>query len=112
MKPGMLREACFLTLAVQRSAEAVLERLDPRRRVAVVMALVGLALVGLFLVAFVMIGAHWVRRLARHRPGAMRFSPSVSENRKLRDPLLEVLPDTKSGDTVLLDAPSKDTKVE
>jgi hypothetical protein len=59
------------SFAAQQAGDALIERLDPRRA-AVVMAL-GLTLVGLFLITFVMVGGHWVRRLAPHRPGQRRF---------------------------------------
>jgi hypothetical protein len=59
-------------LAAEEAAEPVLERLDPPRRAAVVMALLALTIIGLFLVVFTMVGGHWVRRLARHRPGRSR----------------------------------------
>src|SRR3954471_21367114 len=85
------------------SMDPVLERLDPPRRAAVVMALLGLTLVGLFLITFALIGGHWVRRLARHRPAASRRSgppPTVSE---LQESFHTMPPDAKTGETVLLD---------
>jgi hypothetical protein len=98
--------------AVQQVGDAVFERLDPPRRAAVVMALLGLTLVGLFLITFVMVGGHWVRKLARHRPGRRRFRKSEMTEGTLREALQNILPEMKSGDTVLLDSSSKDTKVE
>ena len=58
----------FLLLA-QDAAKPVLERIDPPRRAALIMALLGLTLVGLFLIVLAMVGGHWARRLARQRPG-------------------------------------------
>ena len=55
-----------ILLAIQQAGDAVIERLDPPRRAAVVMALLGLTLVGLFLIAFVMLGG---RRIARRVAG-------------------------------------------
>ena len=91
--------------------DPILERLDPPRRAAVVMALLGLTLIGLFLIVFVMVGGHWVRRLARHRPGrqAVRSLPTDAQ---LREALEMLVPDVKSSDTVLIDRPSRDTKVD
>jgi hypothetical protein len=101
-----------IIFAAQQAGDAVLERLDPPRRAAVVMALLGLTLVGLFLITFVMVGGHWVRRLARHRPGRRRFVPKAATDDGLREALQRILPEGNSSDTVLLDTPSKDTKVE
>jgi hypothetical protein len=96
-----------------RAGDDVLNRLDPPRRAAVVMALLGLTLVGLFLVAFAMVGGHWVRRLARHRPGQRTFGkPVTAEAASLREALEGILPEVKSSDTVLLDSSSKDTRAD
>jgi len=101
-----------MLFAAQQAGDAVLERLDPPRRAAVVMALLGLTLVGLFLITFVMVGGHWVRRLARHRPGQRRVVKKAPTEGRLREALQQILPDVKSSDTVLLDTTSKDTKIE
>ena len=93
----------------------VLERLDPPRRAAVVMALLGLMLTGIVLVACVMLGAHWVRRLARHKPTNHLASVDLrgaAERDRLRKSLEPMLPDVKTGDTVELDTSTKDTKVD
>jgi hypothetical protein len=103
---------CAILLASQQAGDAVLERLDPPRRAAVVMALLGLTLVGLFLITFVMVGGHWVRRLARHRPGKRQFTKSVPSEARLREALDGILPEGNPSDTLLLDTSSKDTKVE
>jgi hypothetical protein len=97
------------------AATSVLERLDPPKRAAVVMALLGLVLTGLVLVTCAMLGAHWVRRLARHRPGTKQtrtISRSPAENKRLRDALESVLPSAKSSDTVQLDSSTSDTIVD
>jgi hypothetical protein len=105
-------------LAVDGSAPAassVLERLDPPKRAAVVMALLGLMLTGLVLVTCVMLGSHWVRRLARHRPrsrGQRTTSRSPAESRRVRKSLEGILPSVKSGDTVQLDPGSSETIVD
>ena len=101
-----------LLFAAEHAGEAVLERLDPPRRAAVVMALLGLTLLGLFLIIFVMVGGHWVRKLARHRPGTRRLRKNTVSEGALREAIQNVLPELKSSDTVLLDTSSKDTKVE
>jgi hypothetical protein len=99
-------------LFAQQAGDAVLERLDPPRRAAVVMALLGLTLIGMFLITFVMVGGHWVRRLARHRPGRRRFVTKAGNEGELHETLKQFLPEGNSSDTVLLDTSSKDTKAE
>jgi len=93
----------------------VLERLDPPRRAVVIMALLGLVLTGVVLVTCVMLGAHWVRRLARHKPTGHRAtgeSRGVAERDRLRKSLEPMLPDSKTSDTVQLDTSTKETKVD
>ena len=102
----------FLLMAVEESNDAVIEQLKPEQRVAVVMALLGLTLVGLFLITFTMVGGHWVRRLARHRPGQRRAAKAAGGEGQLRDALAAIAPDAKSGDTVLFDTRSKDTRID
>jgi hypothetical protein len=101
-------------LMAQEPVEPVLERLDPPRRAAVIMALLALVLTGLLLVAFIMLGAKWVRRLARHKPGA--GGPSAldvaMENQRLRESLQSVLPEVRTDDTVHFGRSSKETKTD
>jgi hypothetical protein len=101
-----------LLFAAQQAGDAVIERLDPPRRAAVVMALLGLTLIGLFLITLAMVGGHWVRKLARHRPGQRQFGVHATIESRLREALHNILPGFKSSDTVLMDSSSKDTKVE
>jgi hypothetical protein len=100
-------------LFAEESTGPVLERLDPPRRAAVVMALLGLVLTGLLLVACAMLGGHWVRRLARHKPGGRNTKTSAAaENRQLRASLQTILPDAKTSDTIQLDGTSNETRVD
>jgi hypothetical protein len=87
----------FTLLAVEESAEPLIERLDPPRRAAVLMAILGLVLVGLTLVACVMIGGRWVRRLARHELGRTKLTTNI-ENQRLRAALGPILPVGKAGE--------------
>jgi hypothetical protein len=103
------------TLFAAETTGPVLERLDPPRRAVVVMALLGLVLTGLVLITCVMLGAHWVRRLARHKPND--FLPAIesrgaAERDRLRKSLEPILPDVKTGDTVQIDGSTKETKVD
>ena len=110
-----LYECLFVYLLAAESAGPVLERLDPPRRAAVVMALLGLVLIGLLLVTIAMLGAHWVRRLARHNPGRRPTSIKSSDtagNRRLRDSLQDILPACKAGETLHVDASTNETKVD
>ena|SRR5438874_1580712 len=101
-----------LLLAIQQSAEPVLQQLDPPRRAAVIMALLALTLIGLFLILFIMVGGHWVRRMARHRPGQRRAVYNPATIGQLPESLQAILPEIKTGDTVLVDTPSRDTKTD
>jgi hypothetical protein len=101
-------------LLAAEETRPVLERLDPPRRAAVVMALLALVLTGLLLVACAMLGAHWVRRMARHRPSSdrARLAPDTVSNRRVREALQDILPTFKSADTLLIDPSTKETKAD
>jgi hypothetical protein len=89
-------------LAAEQAAEPLLERLDPERRVAVVMALLGIAVVGIFLVTMVLLGGSWVRRLARHNRGPTTDTTNVA-NKRLRSALEPLLPaDGKTDETTVV----------
>ena len=111
---GLILQSYGPLLSATGAVEPVLERLDPPRRAAVVMALLALTLIGLFLIVFAMLGGNWARRLARHRPGAGGKRPSgrKGDNVRLRDSLQPIAPDAKSDDTIQLGRSSKDTRVE
>jgi hypothetical protein len=106
--------AVTAVLMAQEPIEPVLERLDPPRRAAVIMALLALVLTGLLLVAFIMLGAKWVRRLARHKPGAGKSGAraAAAESQRLRESLQSVLPEVKTDDTVHFGRSSKDTRAD
>jgi hypothetical protein len=101
-------------LLAKQSADPVLEQLDPPRRTAVIMALLALVLTGLVLVACAMIGAHWVRRMARHRPGARRakVGSGAAQNQHLRDALASVLPEARTDDTIQHGRSPNETKLD
>jgi len=101
-------------LAEVDAAKPVLEQLDPPKRAAVVMALLGITLVGMFLVVLAMVGGHWVRRMARHRPGeeSRRRRESARANAAFRESLQSVLPEAKTEDTIQYGTSAKDTKVD
>jgi hypothetical protein len=101
-------------LLAAEATRPVLERLDPPRRAAVVMALLALVLTGLLMVACAMLGAHWVRRMARHRPASSRNSVATDTrgNQRVRDALQEILPMLKSDDTIQIDPSTKETRAD
>jgi hypothetical protein len=104
-----------LALLAADPAAPVIERLDPPRRAAVVMALLGLVLTGLLLVACAMLGANWVRRMARHHPESRDFAgdnQAHARNRRLRDSLHSILSNTRSDETIHGDSTSGETKVD
>ena len=84
------------------AAQTLMQRLDPYRSVAVVMALLAIALLGVFLVTTVMLGGHWVRRLARHSRGPTTNTVNIA-NQRLRDALEPILPeDGKTDETTVV----------
>jgi hypothetical protein len=112
---GLMAASWTHAVTAAETTAPVLERLDPPRRAAVVMALLGLVLTGLVLVTCVMLGAHWVRRLARHKPNEhlpAGEAKATAERDRLRKSLEPILPDVKSGDTVQIDASTNETKVD
>jgi hypothetical protein len=101
-------------LLAEQTAAPLLERLDPPRRAAVVMALLALVLTGLLLVSIVMLGARWVRRQARHTPNSQRTNTHDRErgNPQLSERLREIVPEAKSDETVHIDRATSDTRVD
>jgi hypothetical protein len=110
---GLIASMPATLLAAEKAVEPVLEQLDPLRRAAVVMALLALTLIGLFAIVFVMVGGHWVRKLARHRPGKVWKTgvQQAAEDRQLRKSLETFLPEAKTDDTIHLGTAPKDTEV-
>jgi hypothetical protein len=108
------KAVCWTSLLVAAAPSGpVLEQLDPPRRAAVIMALLALVLTGLLLVTIAMLGGHWVRRLARHKPASAHTSSrGAAANQRLRDALETILPTAKTSDTIHIDASTKDTKVD
>jgi hypothetical protein len=64
--------------------EPLARKLDPVLRTQVLMVLLGLLLIGLLLILLVLMGGRYVRRLARHRPGA---SSAAAQDAWYRKPL-------------------------
>jgi hypothetical protein len=100
-----------VALAEPNVAQPLLERLDPPRRAAVIMALVAIAILGIFLVTFVLLGGHWARRLARRRHGPSDQHAHV-ENRRLRSALKSILPVNNTGETIIVNKQSEDTTID
>lgn len=97
-------------LLAQESGQPLIQQLDPKRNVALMMALLGLVLIGITLVACVMIGGHWVRKLARSSPPKKAFE--ARDNTKLREQLAIHLPEGDPDETTLADPAMDDTKAD
>jgi hypothetical protein len=61
-------------LGMLAAEQALLEQLEPPRRAAVVLILIGLCLLGVLMVVLTMLAGRWVRGLKIHKP---RHRPSV-----------------------------------
>jgi hypothetical protein len=109
-------DAGYLLIAMVQAdqpSKAPLERLDPPTRAAVIMTIFALVLLGLTLVAGIMIGARWVRRMARHRPrGSSPTAHAKSISQSLATLATDAVPDAKTDATVQIDASTKETKVD
>ena len=103
--------AAWALLAVEPAAELPLEQLDVRHRAFVIGVLISLVLIGLLLVASVMLGANWVRRLARHGHGPTRHANNAA-NTRLREALRPILPEGKSGETIVSERGTDETVVD
>lgn len=100
-------------LVAQQAVEPVLERLDPQRRIAVIMAIIWIVVIGLILVTCTMLGARWVRRLARHTPRPSRLdsaTQAAADNSGLRSALEGMLPPVDPNETIHIDRKRSDTK--
>lgn len=105
----------FDLLGAANPAIPLIERLDPYRKVAVIMALLALIVIGVFLVAATMLGGNWARRLARQRPGAC--SKVLSKDHGVyvhhsRAKLEGVPPEIDTKNTVNIDRTTDETKVQ
>lgn len=101
-------ETAHALLAVEASAEPLLERLDPPKRAAVLMSILALVLLGLALIACIMIGGRWVRRLARQRHGQTKLTTHI-ENLRVRSALEPILPSAGTDETTVIKPKSDDT---
>ena len=113
----LIDNICLLVVAplAQVTDKAVLDRVDPPTRAAIIMAVLGLVITGMALIAAAMIGAHWVRRLARQRPrnsAASGDALAKLQNEHLRASLKDVLPTADTANTVQIDPSESDTKVD
>lgn len=86
--------------------QTVLERLDPQRRAAVVMALVGLGLLGVLLAVVVMLAGRWARQ--NRTPRSSRWDHS-SDNR-LQSPRQSPGLQASRGETIVDTPGEHDTK--
>ncbi len=102
-------------LSAAQPAEPVLERLDPPKRTFVIMAIIFIAIIGLLLVTCTMLGARWVRGIARQQPRPPRLENgalAVAENRNLRASLDGLLPNVDPNETIHADREKGETKID
>ena len=102
-------------LAATKAPGPVLEQLDPKRRVAVIMTIIAIVVTGLILMTCTMLGARWVRGLARQKPRPPRLDPTAqaaAENRTLRASLEGILPNVDPDETIHTNRKTGDTKVD
>jgi hypothetical protein len=112
---GVVSRLLVELLAAAQPAEPLLERLDPQRRTAVIMAIIWLVVVGLLLVTCTMLGARWVRRIARHKPRSPRIDPparAAADNRSLHTSIDGVLPKLDPNETIHIDRKKGDTRID
>ncbi|WP_425395210.1 hypothetical protein [Aeoliella sp.] len=95
-------------LLADEAKQTALERLDPERRAAVVLALVGLSLLGVLLVVIVLLGGRWARQrrpLRGTRAGANSdVTLDTYPRPKVRDG------EFRSGETIINRPGDQDTK--
>jgi hypothetical protein len=112
---GCFERLLFGLLAAAQQAPPVLEQLDPKRQTAVIMAIIWMVVTCLLLVVCTMLGARWVRHIARQRPRPPRLDDaalSSTENRNLRAALDGLLPNVDPNDTIHTDRKTGDTKID
>jgi hypothetical protein len=88
------------------SSDTVLENLDPGRRVAVVLALVGLGLLGVLLVVVTILAGRWARQDRPQR--GRRFGESTPQRNRPTPRIPKAA--TRRGETMVSDQGSEDTK--
>src|SRR5262245_36255994 len=112
---GIWDQLMLAVLWAAQPSQPVLERLDPRRRTAVIMAIIGMLVIGFLLVTCTMLGARWVRRIARQKPRPSRMAispPSQEEIENSRASLDGVLPQVDPDETIHSDRPKGETKID
>ncbi len=93
-------------LVAEASQDTVLEKLDPERRAAVVMALVGLGLLGVLLVVVTMLAGRWARQERPSRSTRLCNLTTGSDRYDTRLPGADI----RRGETVVGDDGSEETK--
>jgi hypothetical protein len=112
---GSLCESPLGLLFAAQRAEPVLERLDPPQRLYVIMAIIFIVVIGLLLVTCTMLGARWVRGIARQQPRTTRLGPDTaadSTNADSRPPLDAAGLQRNPNETIQIDRKKSDTKVD
>ncbi|MGI9457516.1 MAG: hypothetical protein ACR2NU_13210 [Aeoliella sp.] len=93
-----------LAILAEQANQTVLEKLDPDRRAAVILALIGLGILGAFLIVATMLAGRWARQGRPYRSPRLGESSSPRATDSIRP---AAPPDVNRGDT-LIDRPDKD----
>lgn len=90
-------------LAQTTDEQLPLQQLDPEKRVAVLMAILGLVLLGGFLVVAIMLGGRWVRRHKLYERAYPTDSSAgkVSNSRSEASASAEIIGDASTKDTMI-----------
>ena len=101
-------------LLAQTAKEPLIKQLDPERNVALMMALLGLVLIGITLVACIMVGGHWVRRLARSQPSQKTMTKKNGEAWRgtVAKMLSAEMLEGKANETMAVDQATDDTRTD
>ena len=95
----------------QEPTQTVLQKLDPDRRAAVILALIGLGILGALLVCLTMLAGRWARQGRRRRVVAPSnsFSAHNSDSSEIPTPS-DFLPEVNQGETLVDRIDKNDTR--
>lgn len=105
--PGASASIAYV-VAQSNEQQLPIQQLDPGKRVAVLMAILGLMLLGGFLVVAIMLGGRWVRRQKLYERAEATIANQ--QNPPSTEPQSEV-PDVSTGDTMVT-KPHDQTKID
>ena len=77
---SLFTKTASLALAAGEAGKPLIERLDPRSRIAVLSALLGILLVGILMLVMIVMGGRYVRRFMRRPPRSVPPIDAAGEN--------------------------------